>query len=315
MGFAIYYNGLCSHHHLRPEFQMVTTLASSECREPGALRRRALTKLDRELSKGHFKSALSLVKELQGKPDGLRGFGAARQIPRSIYKLDELQQNGIDMSFLVPLVVSVLDSVERSLQFAAVDSVSFNGRLENLMIDAISDSVYEENHITCMQHEAGHFLTAYLLGVLPRGYEVPSIEDFRKDNFLGGKVGFLGFEFLEDIHTGKLPKRKVNNGKVSARNLNRFSCIALAGLASECLVFGCSESSSSDVLKLDRVFKWLGFTESEVDAQVRWAVLNTLLILHRHNEARSRLAEAMALRRSVGFCIDTIENTLNLSDI
>ncbi|XP_043708154.1 uncharacterized protein LOC122657502 isoform X2 [Telopea speciosissima] len=272
MGFAIYYNGLCSHHHLRPEFQMVTTLASSECREPGALRRRALTKLDRELSKGHFKSALSLVKELQGKPDGLRGFGAARQ-------------------------------------------VSFNGRLENLMIDAISDSVYEENHITCMQHEAGHFLTAYLLGVLPRGYEVPSIEDFRKDNFLGGKVGFLGFEFLEDIHTGKLPKRKVNNGKVSARNLNRFSCIALAGLASECLVFGCSESSSSDVLKLDRVFKWLGFTESEVDAQVRWAVLNTLLILHRHNEARSRLAEAMALRRSVGFCIDTIENTLNLSDI
>ncbi|XP_043708155.1 uncharacterized protein LOC122657502 isoform X3 [Telopea speciosissima] len=268
MGFAIYYNGLCSHHHLRPEFQMVTTLASSECREPGALRRRALTKLDRELSKGHFKSALSLVKELQGKPDGLRGFGAARQIPRSIYKLDELQQNGIDMSFLVPLVVSVLDSVERSLQFAAVDSVSFNGRLENLMIDAISDSVYEENHITCMQ-----------------------------------------------IHTGKLPKRKVNNGKVSARNLNRFSCIALAGLASECLVFGCSESSSSDVLKLDRVFKWLGFTESEVDAQVRWAVLNTLLILHRHNEARSRLAEAMALRRSVGFCIDTIENTLNLSDI
>ncbi|KAJ4969079.1 hypothetical protein NE237_015780 [Protea cynaroides] len=118
MVFAIYYNGLCS--HLQPEFQMVTTiLACSECREPGASRRRALSRLDKELSKGHFKSAISLVKQLQGNPDGLRGFGAARQIPRSIYKLDELRLNGIDMSDLRPLVDSVLDSVERSLQFVS----------------------------------------------------------------------------------------------------------------------------------------------------------------------------------------------------
>ncbi|KAJ4967675.1 hypothetical protein NE237_014376 [Protea cynaroides] len=183
------------------------------------------------------------------------------------------------------------------------------------MLDAISDSVCEENHIMCMQHEAGHFLIAYLLGVLPKGYKVPSIEDFKKDKFLGGKVEFVGFKFLEDVHIGKLPKRKINHRKVSASNLNMFSCIALAGLASEYLVFGYSEGSFSDVDKLDRAFKCLGFTKNEVDAQLRWAVLNTMLILHRHNEARSKLAEAMGLSKSVGFCIDTIENALNLSDI
>ncbi|XP_048235965.1 uncharacterized protein LOC8288485 isoform X8 [Ricinus communis] len=42
-------------------------------------RRKSLQRVDRELSKGNFKDALSLVNQLQGKPFGLRGFGAAKQ--------------------------------------------------------------------------------------------------------------------------------------------------------------------------------------------------------------------------------------------
>lgn len=63
--------------------------------------------------------------------------------------------------------------------------------------------------------------------------------------------------------------------------------------------------------QLDRVLKWLDFTEDEAESQIKWAALTTVLILDRHREARSRLAEAMALGRSVGFCIGTIENALN----
>lgn len=63
------------------------------------------------------------------------------------------------------------------------------------------------------------------------------------------------------------------------------------------------------------MLKWLDFTEEEAESRVKWAALNTVLILSRHHEARSRLAEAMGLGRSVGFCIDTIENSLNNKEI
>lgn len=43
-------------------------------------RRQALEQVDSKLSSGDERAALSLVKELQGKPDGLRCFGAARQV-------------------------------------------------------------------------------------------------------------------------------------------------------------------------------------------------------------------------------------------
>ena len=62
--------------------------------------------------------------------------------------------------------------------------------------------------------------------------------------------------------------------------------------------------------QLNRVLKWLGFIENEADSQVKWAAVNTLFILVRHQEARSRVVEAIDLGKSVGSCIDIIENTL-----
>lgn len=63
--------------------------------------------------------------------------------------------------------------------------------------------------------------------------------------------------------------------------------------------------------QLNRVLRWLGYTDIEAGVQVRWAVLNTAFILHHHNEARSKLAEAIALGKPVGFCIDAIENAIS----
>ncbi|KAA8545041.1 hypothetical protein F0562_019860 [Nyssa sinensis] len=326
------------HSAFRPEFPAAGGLVLAKLKEPDAIRRgRALKRVDRELSKGNFRAALSLVKQLQGKPGGLRGFGAAKQVPRRMSSLDELKFSGINISSLEPLVDPILDSVERSIQFASSDEVSLLG-LESLMHDESYDSLCED-HLMCMQvrhpfpspalqywqktnekHEAGHFLVGYLLGVLPKRYRVPSIDALRQDKLAGGRVEFLGFEFLREVDTEKISQKKfskgnlydrANKGKISSKTLNRFLCVILGGLAAEHLVFGYSEGLHSDVEKLDRVLKWLGFTESEADSQVRWATLNTVLILGRHREARSRLAEAMALGRSVGFCIDTIEKSLN----
>lgn len=67
--------------------------------------------------------------------------------------------------------------------------------------------------------------------------------------------------------------------------------------------------------QLDLLLQSLGFTQKKADSQVRWAVLNTILILRRHENARAKLAEGMSEGRSVGFCIDIIENSITDDDL
>ncbi|XP_014755272.1 uncharacterized protein LOC100844265 isoform X2 [Brachypodium distachyon] len=189
----------------------------------------------------------------------------------------------------------------------SVDLIYFNGGVRNLVLDTVGHNLSQKYHNRVIQHEAGHFLIAYLLGVLPKEYTITSLDTLMKQGSLNVQAGtaFVDFEFVEEINTGKL----------SAMMLNKFSCIALAGVATEYLLYGYAEGGLADVNKLDGLFKSLGFTQNKADSQVRWAVLNTVLILRRHEDARSKLAEAMSSGRSVGSCIEVIEENVNTEDI
>lgn len=52
-----------------------------------------------------------------------------------------------------------------------------------------------------MQHEAGHFLVAYLVGILPKGYTLSSLDALKKEGSLNVQAGtaFVDFEFLEEV--------------------------------------------------------------------------------------------------------------------
>jgi len=251
--------------------------------------------------------------------------------------LDELKLNGIDTSAFLSPVDLTLGSIERNLQIAAVlgglsisaalelsqlqilflvlgllslwsvDFVYFGGGVRNLVLDTIGHFLSQKYHNRVIQHEAGHFLVAYLLGVLPKGYTITSLDTLSKQGSLNVQAGtaFVDYEFLEEINTGKL----------SATMLNKFSCIALAGVATEYLLYGVAEGGLADINKLDGLLKSLGFTQKKADSQVRWAVLNTILMLRRHERARSQLAEAMSSGKSVGTCIEVIEGNINTDDI
>ncbi|KAM3752837.1 hypothetical protein ACB098_03G048600 [Castanea mollissima] len=301
-------------------------------------RGQVLEQVDKELAKGDDRAALSLVKHSQGKPGGLQCFGAARQVPQRLYTLDELKLNQIETSSLLSPVDATLGSIERNLQLAAVlgglaswnvlrlssqqilylslgllflwtlDSVSFNGGVGSLVIDTIGHTFSQKYHNRVIQHEAGHFLIAYLVGILPKGYTLSSLEALKKEGSLNVQAGtaFVDFEFLEEVNTGK----------VSATTLNRFSCIALAGVATEYLLYGVAEGGLADINKLDMLLQGLGFTQKKADSQVRWSVLNTVLLLRRHKLARAKLAEAMSMGKSVGACLGIIEDTIiDVSDI
>lgn len=296
-----------------------------------------LEQVDKEFTKGDERAALSLVKDLQGKPGGLRCFGAARQVPQRLYSLDELRLNGIETVSLLSPVDATLGVIERNLQIAAIlsgsaawyaldlspqqilfvslgalflwtlDLVSFNGGVGALVLDTIGHAFSQKYHNRVIQHEAGHFLIAYLLGILPKGYTLTSLDALKKEGSLNIQAGtaFVDFEFIEEV----------NRGKVTATMLNRFSCIALAGVATEYLLFGYAEGGLTDINQLDALLKSLGFTQKKADSQVRWAVLNTILILRRHEKARAKLAEAMTQGKSVGVCIDTIEKSISDDDL
>lgn len=66
--------------------------------------------------------------------------------------------------------------------------------------------------------------------------------------------------------------------------------------------------------QLDALLKGLGFTQKKADSQVRWSLLNTVLLLRRHKGARAKLAEAMTMGKSVGSCIDIIEDNIDDTD-
>uniref|UniRef100_A0A0D3EP09 Stress regulated protein n=1 Tax=Oryza barthii TaxID=65489 RepID=A0A0D3EP09_9ORYZ len=296
--------------------------------EPAARLRAVLEQVDEELRKGNDEAALSLVRGSQGADGGLRFFGAARQVPQRLYTLDELKLNGIDTSAFLSPVDLTLGSIERNLQIAAVlgglsvsaafelsqlqvlflflgllslwsvDLVYFGGGVRNLILDTIGHNLSQKYRNRVIQHEAGHFLIAYLLGVLPKGYTITSLDTFIKKGSLNVQAGtaFVDFEFLQEM-------------------LNKFSCIALAGVATEYLLYGYAEGGLADIGQLDGLLKGLGFTQKKADSQVRWAVLNTVLALRRHKKARSQLAEAMSSGKSVGSCIGVIEENINSEDI
>ncbi|KAL8498097.1 hypothetical protein ACS0TY_021430 [Phlomoides rotata] len=276
--------------------------------EVAVRRRSALRRVDKELEKGNYRAALSLVKQLKAHPGGLlRGFGAAAPKISSVAFLDELKLGG--KSEISSVDAAILHSIKCSLEFqlkeeeeetqTRVSQPDFKKTMEDTY-----NSIYE-HRVMCMQHEAGHFLVGYMLGVFPRRYKVPSVEDLLHDNFARGKVEFVGFEFLRDVGLD-------TRGRLNNETLKKFTCVVLGGLAAEHLVFGYSELLHSDVSKLDRVFKWLDLREKEAASKTREAVQVAVSILCGQSEAQCRLAQAMALGTSLAFCIDTIETTLNL---
>ncbi|CAN4101613.1 unnamed protein product [Withania somnifera] len=199
-------------------------------------RRRALRRLDKELAKGNYKAAHSLLKQLQYKPEGLVGFGSAKLVPKRIPEMNRQELCMVDSSSLVD---SIMCSIKYSIKFALSDEEVLLAGMEDATGNESDNSPYED-HQMCLQHEVGHFLVGYLVGVLPRSYKVPSVEDITQDKFAQGNVQFLGFEFLKEE----------NWAKISSQTLNRFLCVILGGLAAEHLVFGYSEFLHSDVQKV-----------------------------------------------------------------
>ncbi|KAL1188150.1 hypothetical protein V5N11_003181 [Cardamine amara subsp. amara] len=288
----------------------VTVIGASK--SPVNRRQKSLERLNKELSRGNYETALSLVKQLNGKYGCLPSFGSAKLLSKKLQYMTR-KTNLLELR-------SLIDSVYRSIESVYVEEDSVK-----IVKEEETKTSPEEDWFAVVQHESGHFLVGYLLGVLPRHYEIPKLEDLRQNvSNVTGRVEFVGFEFLKQVGAAEqLMKDDAvgqihlsdTQGNISSKTLNNFSCVILGGMVTEHILFGYSEGFYSDVIKLNSVLRWRGFTEIEKEAHIKWAVSNTVSLLHYHNEARVSLAEAMAKSKPIGECIEAIEFAISKHQI
>lgn len=272
--------------------------------------------------------ALNLLKSEGHFP----AFGGVRQIPKADYSLADLRLNKIEPLQLLSPTDSTLTGVRQTLTtvsaiatfgaafafhlgvgdflravfglvtFKTVDQVLNGGGAEALLLDTCGRTISPEYRERVANHEAGHFLCAYLLGILPKGYTLSSWEALQKYGALNVQAGCL---FCDEAM-----QMEIASGKITSRSVDRFSCVALAGVAVEYLKFDQAEGGLSDVQQLDNFMQGLGFSQKKADGQVRWAVLNTISLLREFDAAHTQLVAAMSKGASVGECIVTIEESI-----
>lgn len=260
----------------------------------------------------------------------IKAFGAAHNVPKRDYALAELKLNNIEAEKLLAptesTIVGIRDNFTRALglsyvaylfalhptfaqgagvaAFAAFcatyDQVAFNGGVSALVLDTVAQMTSKEYVTRLRRHEAAHFLTAYLIGILPKGYTLSSKDAFQTYGALNIQAGcaFCDGEF----------QREVAKGKITSTSLGRFACVAMAGICMEYILFGFAEGGLSDVQQLDGLLRALAFTQKKSDSEVRWAVLNTTSLLRRHIKVTEKLADLMARGGTVGECVMLIEN-------
>lgn len=155
-------------------------------------------------------------------------------------------------------------------------------------------------------HESGHFLVAYLSGLLPRGYTLSAFDALLRARALNVQAGC---SFCDGAF-----RAEVSSGKVQSGSIDQFTMVALAGVVSEFLRFGVAEGGLGDIRQLDALLRAVGFSQRKADDEVRWAVISVADMLRRHRGVQGRLAEAMRRGESVGACIGVLEAAFAQSD-
>ena len=171
--------------------------------------------------------------------------------------------------------------------------------LRGMIFETVYRALFPRYSEKIVTHEAGHFLAAYLCGLPVRGYILSA-----KEALEAGIPGQAGTLFADDDLAVEIRK-----GKVTAGGVDRFSIVAMAGIAAEAITYGEAEGGEADITDLLRLLTTLQppWTEQSVRSQARWAVLQAVLLLRGNQKAFEALQQAMKERKSLGECVACIE--------
>ncbi|MDJ0568730.1 MAG: ATP-dependent Zn protease [Pleurocapsa sp. MO_192.B19] len=184
------------------------------------------------------------------------------------------------------------------LSLATVDTLSWNSKGVSLLLDLFASA---EQRQRIIHHEAGHFLTAYFLGIPITGYTLTAWEVLQQ-----GQLGRGGVSFDTEVLTVKpldLQKMRLT--------LDRFCTVWMAGIAAEKIAYGNAQGGVEDREQLKQALIMVGLPETAYPLKERWAQLQATNLLTRHQKSYAALIEAMKQRASVEECYAVIQEHCN----
>jgi hypothetical protein len=201
---------------------------------------------------------------------------------------------GMTISSLVAPLINISSTVPIVIIFAivvgaTVDSFFLKSTLATLVLDAIAGTkpAYRQRII---EHEAGHFLVAYLLGIPITGYTLSAWESVKTGNPAQGGVIFA-------------PPPTA----ISTQLLQHYCTIWMAGIAAEKLMYNRSQGGSEDRQKLRGVLFLAGKQQQEIVQQENLAALQAKTLIQTNWDAYQSLVAAMSNRATVADCCQEID--------
>lgn len=189
------------------------------------------------------------------------------------------------------------------LGMLAIDQLGWQGRGGSLLVDWLSQRSPEYCD-RIVRHEAGHFLTAYLLGIPIDAYTLTAWETLQAGVDGNGGVVFK----TDDID------RAIQIGKISQREIDRYCTVWMAGIAAEEITYGSAQGGRDDRLKLNLLWQQMNRPLAEVPLKQRWSMLQAKTLIEKEADAYDALITAMAERRPVQECCELIEQHLQSAE-
>lgn len=180
------------------------------------------------------------------------------------------------------------------LCLATVDTLTWNSRGVSLLLDLFASA---EQRQRIIRHEAGHFLTAYFLGIPITGYTLTAWEVIKQGQLGRGGVS-LDTESLT-VTPFDLEKMRLT--------LDRFCTVWMAGIAAEKIVYGDAQGGGEDRQQLRTALNLAGLSEVAFSQKERWAQIQAKNLIERNQKSYDALVEAMTTRASLEKCCWAIQ--------
>ncbi|HHP7229747.1 MAG TPA: ATP-dependent Zn protease [Xenococcaceae cyanobacterium] len=184
------------------------------------------------------------------------------------------------------------------LGLVTVDTLSLQNRGVTLLLDLFASA---EQRQRIIHHEAGHFLTAYFLGIPVTGYTLTAWEAIKQGHYGRGGIIFDTEQVTE----------KPFSLEAKRLTLDRLSTVWMAGVAAEKLVYGTTEGGKEDIQQLRMALNLAGISPQAYGQKERWAQLQATNLLQRYQSSYDALVQAMVARKSVAECYSIIHHSLD----
>ncbi|KMT17366.1 hypothetical protein BVRB_2g038220 [Beta vulgaris subsp. vulgaris] len=202
------------------------------------------------------------------------------------------------VSYLLSQGIDLRPNLATILGLALVDSVFLGGSC----LAQIS-SYWPPYKRRILVHEAGHLLTAYLMGCPIRGVILDPIVAMQM-----GIQGQAGTQFWDENL-----EKELAGGRLSSTAFDRYCIVLFAGIAAEALVYGEAEGGEND----ENLFRGIcvllqpPLNVPQMSNQARWAVLQSYNLLKWHKQAHKAAVKALESGSSLSSVIRSIEDALS----